>query len=216
MHVIGQLYDEHYIITQWIWNQKNNTTQKTKDWSTFKTRDELRCSMWFLLLCRIENSMTIAGLLGIIRYDNRFMTLWAKSVGMTDRSINWLVTQNVTNSFWCIYIWKLMVYLCIYWFVFNILACVRVYCILYNLLLLLYYLTFQETIKNQLKGNYRVMVFNGTFNNSSVISWQSVVLVAETGGPENHQPAVSHNVSSTPSLSMIRTHNVSDGHWLHR
>jgi hypothetical protein len=30
------------------------------------------------------------------------------------------------------------------------------------------------------------MVFNSTFNNISVISWQSVLLVEETG--ENHQP----------------------------
>jgi hypothetical protein len=32
------------------------------------------------------------------------------------------------------------------------------------------------------------MVFNATFNNISVILWQSVLLVEETGGPEeNHQ-----------------------------
>jgi hypothetical protein len=46
-------------------------------------------------------------------------------------------------------------------------------------------------------------VFNATFNNISVISWQSVLLVEETG--ENNWPAasfwqtLSHNVvSSTP------------------
>jgi hypothetical protein len=34
------------------------------------------------------------------------------------------------------------------------------------------------------------MVFNTTFNNISVISWQSVLLVEETGKPgENHCPA---------------------------
>ena len=39
----------------------------------------------------------------------------------------------------------------------------------------------------------RVMVFNVTFNNISVISWRSVLLVEETGVPvENHQPAASH------------------------
>jgi hypothetical protein len=33
----------------------------------------------------------------------------------------------------------------------------------------------------------RVMVFNATFNNISVISWQSVLLVEESGVPiENH------------------------------
>jgi len=34
------------------------------------------------------------------------------------------------------------------------------------------------------------MVFNATFNNISVTSWRSVLLVEETR--ENHQPAASH------------------------
>jgi hypothetical protein len=39
----------------------------------------------------------------------------------------------------------------------------------------------------------RVMEFNATFNNISVISWRSVLLVEETGVPrENHRPAASH------------------------
>ena len=50
------------------------------------------------------------------------------------------------------------------------------------------------------------MVFNTTFNNITVISWQSVLLVEETGVPgENHRPVASHRqtlshnvVSSTP------------------
>jgi hypothetical protein len=52
-------------------------------------------------------------------------------------------------------------------------------------------------------GGRGVMVFNATFNNISVISWWSVLLVEETG--ENHWPVksywqtLSHNVvSSTP------------------
>jgi hypothetical protein len=37
------------------------------------------------------------------------------------------------------------------------------------------------------------MVFNGTFNNISVISWRLVLLVEETRVPgENHWPAASH------------------------
>ena len=45
------------------------------------------------------------------------------------------------------------------------------------------------------------MVFNATFNNISVISWRSVLLVEETG--KNHRPvashlqSLSHNVVST-------------------
>jgi hypothetical protein len=36
-------------------------------------------------------------------------------------------------------------------------------------------------------------VFNATFNNISVISWRSVLLVEEIGEPgENHQPVASH------------------------
>ena len=67
-----------------------------------------------------------------------------------------------------------------------------------------------------------LMVFNAIFNNISAISYPSVLLVEETG--ENHRIAVSHwqtlsynVVLSTPSLSGIRTHNVSvDRHWFHR
>jgi hypothetical protein len=37
------------------------------------------------------------------------------------------------------------------------------------------------------------MVFNATLNNISAISWQLVLLVEETGVPEeNQQPAASH------------------------
>jgi hypothetical protein len=38
-----------------------------------------------------------------------------------------------------------------------------------------------------------LMVFNATFNNISVISWRSVLLMEETGVPgENHRPSASH------------------------
>jgi hypothetical protein len=37
------------------------------------------------------------------------------------------------------------------------------------------------------------VMFNATFNNISVISWRSVLLVEETGGPrENHRSVASH------------------------
>ena len=42
-------------------------------------------------------------------------------------------------------------------------------------------------------GRFGFMMFDDSFNNISVISWQSVLLVEETGGPgENHQPVASH------------------------
>ena len=37
----------------------------------------------------------------------------------------------------------------------------------------------------------RVMVFNATFNNISVISWLSVLLVEETGVPGENSPTCS-------------------------
>ena len=57
-------------------------------------------------------------------------------------------------------------------------------------------------------------MFNITFNNISVISWQSVLLMEDTGVPgENQRPAASHRqtlshnvVQSTPRMSGIRTH----------
>jgi len=58
-------------------------------------------------------------------------------------------------------------------------------------------------------------VFNATFNNISVISWRSVLLVEEMGVlGENHRPVadklLSHKVvSSTPPLSGVRTLNAS-------
>ena len=59
------------------------------------------------------------------------------------------------------------------------------------------------------------MVFNATFNNISVISWRLVLLVEETGEPEeNHGPVashwqtVSHNIVYL-ALTEIQTHNIS-------
>jgi hypothetical protein len=40
-----------------------------------------------------------------------------------------------------------------------------------------------EEYTNRMKRKLEVMVFNVAFNNISVISWQSVLLVEETGVP---------------------------------
>jgi hypothetical protein len=63
----------------------------------------------------------------------------------------------------------------------------------------------------------RVMVFKATFNNNSVISWQSVVLDEETGVPgENHRTVASHWQTLSHMLcwvhltmNVVRTHNFS-------
>jgi hypothetical protein len=62
--------------------------------------------------------------------------------------------------------------------------------------------------------HYQFGLVYGALNNISVISWQSVLLVEETGVPgENHRPiasnwqTLSHNVvSSTPRQSRVWTH----------
>ena len=67
------------------------------------------------------------------------------------------------------------------------------------------------------------MVFYDTFNNISVISWRSVLLVEKNGGPgENHWPLESHwqtwshNGVHLP-LIRIQIHNTSgDMYWLHK
>jgi hypothetical protein len=54
---------------------------------------------------------------------------------------------------------------------------------------------------NYLNKGVRVMEFNATFNNISVISWRSVLLVEESGVPgENHRPAANHRQFSASPL----------------
>jgi hypothetical protein len=50
-----------------------------------------------------------------------------------------------------------------------------------------------ENIKMKYNFNYRVMVFNATFNNISVISWRSILLVEKTEVPwKKYWPVASH------------------------
>jgi hypothetical protein len=77
---------------------------------------------------------------------------------------------------------------------------------------------------SQTKPSIKKLI-NATFNNISVIFWQSALLVKKTGVPgENHQPVASHwqtlshnVVSSTPRKEWVQTCNFrGDRHWLYR
>jgi hypothetical protein len=51
----------------------------------------------------------------------------------------------------------------------------------------------RDTCPTHLDLDFGLMVFSATFNNISVISWQSALLVEETGGPDEIiRPAASH------------------------
>jgi hypothetical protein len=56
---------------------------------------------------------------------------------------------------------------------------------------------------------FGLMVFNVTFNNISVISWRSVLLMEETGVPgENHRPGEGDNKHQTAVNSFFWQHGV--------
>ena len=56
------------------------------------------------------------------------------------------------------------------------------------------------------------MVFNATFNNISVISWWSVLLVKETGvSGENHWPVTSHWQTFIDHIMLYRVHLTMSG-----
>jgi len=62
----------------------------------------------------------------------------------------------------------------------------------------------KRIIISMVKKSNRFMVFNATFNNIAVISWRSVLLVDETGIPEeNHRPIASHWQTSSQNVAWI-------------
>ena len=51
------------------------------------------------------------------------------------------------------------------------------------------------------------MVFNATFNNISIISWRSVLLMEEGRVPgENHRPATSQVTDKLDHIMLYRVH----------
>ena len=79
------------------------------------------------------------------------------------------------------------------YFVYGALICKEIFChnkVIFNVIILL---DFFHYMFNEMVGLVWLMVFNTTFNNISVISWQSVLLVEEFGVPgETHRPVISH------------------------
>ena len=138
---------------------------------------------------------------------------------------NWWILHMITNT---------KIHVCTLYIVLAIIISVyitfmSIISLLFKLINLKYVLIYCGMFLNwwqKMPVMWRVgLGFNATFNNISVVSWWSVLLVEETGLPwENYRPAeshwqtLSHNVvSSTPCLSHIQTHNISDDrHWLHR
>ena len=57
------------------------------------------------------------------------------------------------------------------------------------------------------------MVINTTFNNISVISWRSVLLVGKTGGPgENHRPVTNRRQTLSINVSYLQITCGNHGH----
>jgi hypothetical protein len=103
---------------------------------------------------------------------------------MTDvYNINWMKRLNIIN---CIWIIKSHVKQC---------KCLEILPIMVksvNLMILQMYCSIISCLHIRF-GLHWLMVFNATFNNISVISWRSVLLVGENGIPrENHRPVASH------------------------
>jgi hypothetical protein len=79
---------------------------------------------------------------------------------------------------------------------------------MYNILLLMgLFFSRKQTHENYLLG-VRIMVFNTAFNNSSLISWQSDLLVEENGEQDNAR----HHVARV-CQDFLANHNISPHDW---
>ena len=66
---------------------------------------------------------------------------------------------------------------------------------------MIYAISASLLVRQFLQGEVRIMVFKVTFNNISVISWRSVLLVEETGVPT--EPPTCRNFFNTREVPVI-------------
>ena len=90
--------------------------------------------------------------------------------------INYMSVYYLYNRYYDVFLTCMLIHLC--WFACVFTTCVFTTCVYY---MCIYYMCIYYMCVYYICFWVRVMVFNATFNNISVISWWSVLLVEETG-----------------------------------
>ena len=111
-----------------------------------------------------------------IRNFNKFRLLALAAMIVFSRKFGEITGDRRWWTQWWQYLWSYHVH-CIWWKLSNLQQIQDLNCFVYNLVDCYF-------LKNIDQCRVRFMVFNATFNNISVISWQPVLLVEKTGVPE--------------------------------